>query len=170
MAGDSAGANLCAGLSLKVRDEKLKLPRLQVLIYPVVSRTEGSKSRSEYSEGFFLTESAMKYTAKPYAKDHYDFLDPFHSVILHPDHSCFSEAIVVTAEYDSLRDEGESYLAKLQKAGVKATGIRANRMIHGFGNFFSVIPTSKNNHDMGPHWRDPPTSVSMIWFLINFGH
>ena len=108
VAGDSAGGNLSAGVCLKARDMKLKLPRLQVLIYPSAGRSGASHSMSEYGQNFYLTESDMKYFGQAYLKEPSDLLSPYFSIITHPDLSGLPEAVVVTAEYDPLRDEGET--------------------------------------------------------------
>jgi acetyl esterase len=152
VAGDSAGGNLSAALCLKAKDKKLKLPRLQVLIYPSCGRSGSTRSMAEYSENFFLTESQMAYFGKAYIRKPSDVMNPYFSIITHPDLSGLPEAIVVTAEYDPLRDEGETYLARLEKAGVMATGIRAKGMIHGFASFFPVVPAAEN-------------ILTMIWSL-----
>ncbi|MCL4333390.1 MAG: alpha/beta hydrolase [Candidatus Thermoplasmatota archaeon] len=153
VAGDSAGGNLAAGVCLKARDLKLKPPRLQVLIYPSLGRSGASMSMTEYSENYYLTEKDMAFFGKAYLKQPSDILDPYFSIINHPNLSGLPEALVVTAEYDPLRDEGETYLAKLQKDGTQATGIRAKGMIHGFQNFFPVVPASKN-------------LLTMIWSFV----
>lgn len=152
VAGDSAGGNLSAGVCLKARDMKLKLPRLQVLIYPTAGRSGASHSMSEYGQNFYLTESDMKYFGQAYLKEPSDLLSPYFSIIAHPDLSGLPEAVVVTAEYDPLRDEGETYLAMMEKSGVRATGIRAKGMIHGFASFFPIVPAAEN-------------ILTMIWSL-----
>lgn len=152
VAGDSAGGNLSAGVCLKARDMKLKLPRLQVLIYPTAGRSGASHSMSEYGQNFYLTESDMKYFGQAYLKEPSDLLSPYFSIITHPDLSGLPEAVVVTAEYDPLRDEGETYLAMMEKSGVRATGIRAKGMIHGFASFFPIVPAAEN-------------ILTMIWSL-----
>lgn len=152
VAGDSAGGNLSAGVCLKARDMKLKLPRLQVLIYPSAGRSGASHSMSEYGQNFYLTESDMKYFGQAYLKEPSDLLSPYFSIIAHPDLSGLPEAVVVTAEYDPLRDEGETYLAMMEKSGVRATGIRAKGMIHGFASFFPIVPAAEN-------------ILTMIWSL-----
>lgn len=153
VAGDSAGGNIAAALCLRAKDEGLPLPRMQVLIYPSCGRSGSTASMSEYSENFFLTESQMTYFGRAYLNNTADLINPYFSIILHPDLSGLPEAIVVTAEYDPLRDEGEAYLARLWKAGVRSTGIRAKGMIHGFANFFPVIPASED-------------ILIMIWTLV----
>ena len=152
VAGDSAGGNLSAGVCLKAKDMKLKLPRLQVLIYPTAGRSGASHSMSEYGQNFYLTESDMKYFGQAYLKEPSDLLSPYFSIIAHPDLSGLPEAVVVTAEYDPLRDEGETYLAMMEKSGVRATGIRAKGMIHGFASFFPIVPAAEN-------------ILTMIWSL-----
>ena len=152
VAGDSAGGNISAGLCLKARDMKLKLPRLQVLIYPTAGRSGATYSLTEYGENFYLTEKDMKYFGQAYLKEPSDSLNPYFSIITHPDLSGLPEAVVVTAEYDPLRDEGETYLAMMQKSGVRATGIRAKGMIHGFASFFPIVPAAEN-------------LLTMIWSL-----
>ena len=152
VSGDSAGGNLSAGVCLKAKDMKLKLPRLQVLIYPSAGRSGASHSMSEYGQNFYLTESDMKYFGQAYLKEPSDLLSPYFSIITHPDLSGLPEAVVVTAEYDPLRDEGETYLAMMEKSGVRATGIRAKGMIHGFASFFPIVPAAEN-------------ILTMIWSL-----
>ena len=152
VSGDSAGGNLSAGVCLKAKDMKLKLPRLQVLIYPTAGRSGASHSMSEYGQNFYLTESDMKYFGQAYLKEPSDLLSPYFSIITHPDLSGLPEAVVVTAEYDPLRDEGETYLAMMEKSGVRATGIRAKGMIHGFASFFPIVPAAEN-------------ILTMIWSL-----
>jgi acetyl esterase len=144
VSGDSAGGNLSAGVCLKARDMKIRLPKLQILIYPSAGRSGASHSMTEYGENFFLTEKQMSYFGQAYLNDQTDLLNPYFSIISHPDLSGLPEAIVVTAEYDPLRDEGETYLSRMQKSGVRATGIRAKGMIHGFASFFPVVPAAEN--------------------------
>lgn len=144
VAGDSAGGNISAALCLRARDSNMKLPALQVLFYPSVGRSESTASMQEYSENYYLTRKMMQYFGKSYLNSPSDITNPYFSVISHNDHSGLPEAIIVTAEYDPLRDEGEAYLAKLLKAGVRATGIRAKGMIHGFATFFPVSRSAEN--------------------------
>ena len=77
VAGDSAGGNLSAALCLKAKDLHLKLPRLQVLIYPSAGRTGASHSMTEYSENLFLTESDMTYFGNAYLNDPSELLNPY---------------------------------------------------------------------------------------------
>lgn len=153
VAGDSAGGGLSAAVCLKAKDEKKELPVLQILLYPSVGMSLGTRSRVEYSERFYLTDSAILYFNKAYEREPSDELNPYFSMLLHPDLSGLPEAIVITAEYDPLRDSGEAYLAKLEKAGVRATGIRAKGMIHGFASFYFVIPAAED-------------ILTMVWSLV----
>jgi acetyl esterase len=130
VAGDSAGGNLCAGAAIAARDEGLPL-RAQLLIYPSTDFTEGDAhpSRMENAEGYFLTEIDMRWFEQHYAADPGDHRA---SVLHHPDLTGLAPAIIATAEYDPLRDEGEAYAAALEKAGVPVKLTRYPGLIHGF--------------------------------------
>ena len=123
IAGDSAGAASVA------RDEGLPL-KAQLLLYPSTDFTEDEHpSRLENAEGYLLTVEDMRWFREHYLADPDD---PRASLLHHPDLVGVAPAIVATAEYDPLRDEGEAYAAALEKAGVPTTGRRFDGLIHGF--------------------------------------
>jgi acetyl esterase len=130
VAGDSAGGNLSAGVAIAARDEGLPL-KAQLLIYPGTDFTESDAhtSRTENAEGYFLTEIDMRWFGEHYAADPADHRA---SVLHHPDLTGLAPAIVVTAQYDPLRDEGEAYAAALEEAGVPVQLTRYPGLIHGF--------------------------------------
>lgn len=144
LAGDSAGGNLSAAVCLMLRDKKLEMPKLQVLIYPAVGPDFSSESMREFSDGFFLTAEQIRWFHDMYHKEDTDVLNPYFSPLLHNDHTGLPEAIIVTGEYDPLRDQGEAYVSKLRGSGVQVTGILASGMIHGFASFLNVVPAAKN--------------------------
>ncbi len=148
VAGDSAGGNLSAVVSLMIKDRGLEKPRLQVLFYPGLGLDLFSESMREFSTGFFLTRDHLDWFGNMYLENKADILNPYFSPILHPDLTELPEAVIITGENDPLRDEGETYIAKLMSAGVPVTGIRANGMIHGFLNFTHVVPAAANIADM----------------------
>jgi acetyl esterase len=129
IAGDSAGANLSAAAAVVARDEGLPLAA-QLLIYPGTDFSETLyPSRVENAEGYFLTAEDVRWFAEQYAADPTDVRA---SVLHHPDLTGLAPAIVATAEYDPLRDEGEAYAAALQRAGVTVVARRYAGLIHGF--------------------------------------
>lgn len=71
-----------------------------------------------------------------------DFVNPYYSPAHHPKLSYLPESIVVTAEYDPLREQGETFLSQIREAGTRATGIRALGMIHGFATFSGAVPAA----------------------------
>ena len=144
IAGDSAGGNLAAAACLMIKDKNVSLPKLQVLFYPTLGPDFFTESLREYGEGYFLTSRQMNFFGNAYLKTQIDALNPYFSPILHQNHTNLPEAMVVTAEYDPLRDQGEMYLSTLYNSGVQATGIRAKGMIHGFVSFFGMVPAAEN--------------------------
>lgn len=141
--GDSAGGNLAAVTCLMLRDRKMSMPRLQVLLYPALAADLSSHSMNEFGDGYFLTREQMEWFHDCYTSKKEDNLNPYLWPIIHENHSDLPEAIIVTAEYDPLRDQGESYVSVLRSAGVEALGIRVNGMMHGFASFSSVAPAAK---------------------------
>ena len=135
VAGDSAGGNLAAVVSRLARDAGDPLPTLQWLIYPVTDMRGGSRSRSMFADGFLLTKSDMDWFQDSYLEGSgLDVSDPLVSPLLAGDLSGLPPALVTTAGFDPLRDEGEQYAAKMQEAGVTVDVRRAPGMTHAFLN------------------------------------
>lgn len=145
VSGDSAGGNLSAALCLKAIDDEYPLPKLNVMFYPVVTSDTSSESFREYSNDLILTRGMMNWFHNHYVRSHEDLMNPYFAPILSDKISMMPETIVVTAEFDPLRDQGETYVADLRRNSVKATGIRAMGMIHGFLGYF---PVSSNAHNI----------------------
>ncbi len=129
VAGDSAGANLAAGAALAFRGPAL---RCQLLVYPMLDATCSSHSYVEYSEGYGPGAEDMRRGWREYLPEGTDPRDPLVSPLFAPEVSAAAPAFVLTAEYDTLRDEGEAYARKLLEAGVKVQGRRYLGTIHGF--------------------------------------
>ena len=135
--GDSAGGNLAAATALRIRDEGGPPLLGQLLIYPVTDyHTPGTPSYSENADGYGLTRDTMVWFWDHYLSDPAKAAEPYASPLRARDLSRLPAALVVTAEYDPLRDEGEYYTAKLRAAGTAATTSRWDGMNHGF--FFWV--------------------------------
>lgn len=145
VAGDSAGANLAASLSIKSRDENLPMPDVQVLLYPSLAPDNFSRSFMEFSEGYGLTGKFIEYFGKQYMARFEDVLNPYFSPLVSESFKNLPPTILVANEYDPLRDPAETFYKKLRKDGVKAIGIRSLGMVHGFATNFEISETAKNN-------------------------
>jgi acetyl esterase len=130
--GDSAGGNLAAVVSLLARDQGGPAIRQQVLIYPATHHDFSLPSVKAYGEGFLLTAVGMEWFWKHYLRSPADALDWRASPLLAKSLAGLPPALVVTAEYDVLRDEGELYAERLQREGVPTRLVRYDTMIHGF--------------------------------------
>ncbi len=140
IAGDSAGGNMAAVTALRVRDEGGPALRGQLLIYPVTDYyTAGWPSYTENAEGYGLTRETMKWFWDHYLSDPSQGADPHAAPLRAPDLSRLPPALVVTAEYDPLRDEAEAYAARLREAGVPAKAMRFDGMNHGFLFWVGVV-------------------------------
>jgi acetyl esterase len=127
--GDSAGANLAAVAALAHRQPNL---RCQVLIYPMIDATCSSSSFAEFADGYGPATADMRRGWSEYLPDGADPRDPLASPLYARDVSGVAPAFVLTAEYDTLRDEGERYARKLLDAGNPVLAQRYPGMIHGF--------------------------------------
>jgi len=130
--GDSAGGNLAAVVAQMARDEGGPTIAFQALIYPVTDFGFGTPSYTDNAEGYLLTKASMEWFWNHYLGTHDDGKHPKASPIRHSDLSLLPPAIVITAEYDPLRDEGEAYAQKLKAAGVSVEAKRFDGQIHGF--------------------------------------
>ncbi|NMM84464.1 esterase [Rhodococcus sp. SRB_17] len=132
--GDSAGAHLAAVVALRARDDGNQVPAAQLLIYPATDFHEKAPSRATFAEGFFLTTANINFYERSFLGVNADPLNPWVSPLRAPNLSGLPPAIVVTAGFDPLRDEGESYAQKLQDNGVRVVSRRYPGFIHGFVN------------------------------------
>jgi acetyl esterase len=130
--GDSAGGNLAAVCALRARDEGAPHLALQVLVYPVCDHDSDTASYVENAEGFLLEREEMQWFFDCYAPAGVDRADWRISPLRAPDLHGVAPAVVITAEYDPLRDEGEAYAEALRAAGVAVEHKRYDGMIHGF--------------------------------------
>jgi acetyl esterase len=140
VAGDSAGGNLAAVVAQMARDLGAPPIEFQVLVYPVIDAACDTPSYTENAEGYFLEKQAMRWFWDQYLGANGDGTDPLASPSRAADLSGLPPAIVITAEYDPLRDEGEAYADALQAAGVPVTVRRYDGMIHGFVSMPMLFP------------------------------
>ncbi len=130
--GDSAGGNLAAVVTLIARDKNSPSILFQLLIYPVTDYyLPGTASYSENQEGYLLTRRDMIWYFDHYLSYKDEAQDPYVSPLKAPDLSNLPPAMVLTAEFDLLRDEGEFYAQRLQEADVPVMLKRYNGLIHG---------------------------------------
>ena len=131
--GDSAGGNLAAAVSLKARDLAGPPIVFQLLIYPVLDFAEmETESHKLFAEGYLIGGAAHEFTREVYLPNPADRRSPFASPLLADDLTGLPPALVITAEFDPLRDEGELYARKLADAGVQARATRFPGVPHAF--------------------------------------
>ena len=142
--GDSAGGNLATITAVELRDSDVDI-RFQLLIYPATDGTMSHPSIDENAEGYFLTKETMEWFFRHYLGDG-DPRGPRVSPLHLPDEALagLPPALVITAEYDPLRDEGEAYAARLADVGVEARASRYDGMIHGFFSLRDLVPEGKS--------------------------
>lgn len=134
VAGNSVGGNMTAALALMVKDRQGPRITYQVLLIPATDASVDTASYHEYGTGRFLARSFMKYGWDLYAPDAKTRDNPYVSPLRASTHELegLPPALVITAENDPLRDEGEAYARKLKDAGVSVDAVRYNGTIHDF--------------------------------------
>ncbi len=137
--GDSAGGNLAAVVALMARDRGGPAIAGQVLLYPITDYSFDTQSYKENGSGYFLTTETMKWFWKHYLATPEQGAEPYASP-LRGDLKGLPPAIVLTAEYDPLRDEANAYASKLQEAGVAVRRIACMGHVHGFLRRLDVFP------------------------------
>jgi acetyl esterase len=137
--GDSAGGNLAAVVAIAARDAGDLPIAYQLLIYPATDMRRGHPSHSANGSGYLLTTDTISYYHDHYIVDPAHDLDWRASPLLHPDLSRLPPALVLTAGFDPLRDEGFEYANRLAAAGNRATYVCFERQIHGFITMGKVI-------------------------------
>lgn len=130
--GDSAGGNLATVVSLLTRAERRRVPDLQLLIYPAVDLSEQRDSYHAFASGHVLERQAMEFFIAHYLNHPDEKYDPRVSPLLQPDLSGLPPALIFTAGFDPLRDEGAHYAQRLQEAGIAVQYRCFETLVHGF--------------------------------------
>ena len=141
--GDSAGGNLAAVVAQMARDRGGPALVYQLLVYPVTNYGYDTASYRENAEGYLLTRDAMVWFWNHYLRSAADGDNPLASPLRANDLRGLPPAMVLTAEFDPLRDEGEAYAMRLQEAGVPVTLKRYTGTIHGFFSLGAVLDQGK---------------------------
>ena len=143
--GDSAGGNLAAVVSLMARDRGEFFPKRQILLYPATNNdhTENSPFESVRTngKGYLLTSKRMVDYMALYRSSDEDLQNPYYAPIISKDLSHQPKTLIITAEFDPLRDEGEAYGRKLSEAGNIVEIHRIHDALHGF---MSLNPSFKH--------------------------
>jgi acetyl esterase len=133
VAGDSAGGNLATVVALLCRDRRGPAVRFQALAYPVTDHWQaGRASYDQYAEGYTLSREFMQWAFQHYLPDGLDRADPYVFPLRAADLSGLPPALIVTAEFDPLRDEGRAYAQRLRAAGVAVEYLHLDDQMHGF--------------------------------------
>jgi len=146
VAGDSAGGNLAAVVAIVARDRGGPAICHQLLTYPVTDMAFKSESYTSNGTGYFLTKDMMAWFGLQYVPTGHDIEDPLLSPLYHKNLSGLPPATVITAEYDPLRDEGESYAQKLRDAGVPTKLVRYDGVFHGFFSMNGAVDQADDAH------------------------
>jgi len=137
--GDSAGGNLAAVVALMARDRGGPAIAAQVLLYPITDHNYDTASYRENGSGYFMTTETMKWFWNHYLTTPEQGSEPYASP-LRAELAGLPPAIVLTAQYDPLRDEGNAYADKLKQAGVAVRRIACLGQVHGFLRRLDVFP------------------------------
>ena len=145
VAGDSAGGNLAAAVSLRAKAEKGPHIAFQLLIYPVTDAPRTTQSYKDFAAGHMLEAEGMDWFWNHYvlsagADPKHPYAAPLHAESL----AGLPPAYVVTAGFDVLRDEGKAYAEALKKAGVEVEYVNYEGMIHGFFNMQGVLDVARD--------------------------
>ena len=145
--GDSAGGNLSIAVCLRAREEGLLQPAAQILVYPATDFSQRLPSRTMFGEGFYLSKEFMDRCEVAYVEPGTDTTDPLLSPLQAKDLSGLPPALVVTAGFDPLRDEGEAFARRVSDDGGRVVLSRHAGLIHGFFNMVGVSTSARRAVD-----------------------
>lgn len=141
--GDSAGGNLAAAVSLMAKDKNGPVISYQLLVYPTLNYSFDTESYLAFEEGYLLSTKDLEWFWNHYLQDEKDGINPYASPLLAKDLSGLPPALIIVAEFDQLRDDGEAYGKRLKEAGIPTEITRYEGMIHNFYLMPAVFPQGK---------------------------
>ncbi|HEX7054793.1 MAG TPA: alpha/beta hydrolase [Burkholderiales bacterium] len=141
--GDSAGGNLAAVVALQARDAGAPPLALQLLVYPATDQRLGTASHERNARGYLLERESIEFFRRCYLPDERDYADWRASPLLAGDLRGVAPALVITAGYDPLLDEGRAYAERLRAAGVEVAYREYPDMVHGFLLMGGVLDTAR---------------------------
>jgi acetyl esterase/lipase len=144
VAGNSAGGNIATVVSLMAKEKKTPDIKFQVLMFPVTDANFNTKSYDEFADGYLVSKSLMKWFWDNYTPDPKQRKEVYASPLQATPAQLkgLPPALVITAEFDPLRDEGQAFARQLDAAGVDVTSIQYNGMVHDFAllNALNLVP------------------------------
>lgn len=144
VAGDSSGGTLAAAVSLLARDRKGPRITFQLLLYPVTDYLEPlTESYVQRGKGYSLNKDFMDWSWKNYLPESWDRNDPYLFPLRADEFRGLPRTLILTAEFDPLRDEGVAYAASLRAAGTPVEHIHMEDQMHGFAMQTHVIDTAR---------------------------
>lgn len=143
--GDSAGANLAASVAVRARDEGGPALKAMAMLYPLVTPAADTPSRRDYAQGYIIDAAAVEYFRTLYATPQ-DELDPRLALDRTPSLAGLPPALVLTNEYDMMRDEGEQFARRLAKEGVDVTAERFEGLVHIVYWMSAAVPKQADMH------------------------
>lgn len=148
--GDSAGGNLAAAVSLMAKDRGEFLPKRQILIYPATYNDHSEQSPFpsviENGTGYLLTSKRIRDYMELYIQNQKDWNHPYFAPLLAENLENQPRTLILTAEFDPLRDEGEAYGKKLRQFGNQVEIHRLKDALHGFISLPSSFPHVKRSY------------------------
>ncbi|MDQ1598368.1 MAG: hypothetical protein QOI70_1792 [Microbacteriaceae bacterium] len=145
--GDSAGGNLATAVALRARDEGGPALRMQLLVYPVTDHNFSTESYGVNGDGYLLTKDMMEWFWSHYLSKKSDGKNHLASPLRAKNLAGLPPALVITAEFDPLRDEGEAYATALTAAGVSVTHTRYPGQIHAFWQMLAIFEAASTAAD-----------------------
>ncbi|MGH3470238.1 MAG: alpha/beta hydrolase [Thermocrispum sp.] len=148
LAGDSAGGSLAAVAAQELATRPAAVPvTAQLLIYPATDFGQDYPSRKQFAAGAYLDQRALDMIARAYVVDRTVLSDPRMSPRRFERLDLLPPTVLVTAEYDPIRDQGEAYADALEAAGVPVTRQRLTGLVHGFAQFGPYVPAAQQGID-----------------------
>jgi acetyl esterase len=164
--GESSGGTIAASLTLLLRDSGAPMPTYQVLAYPLMDVADRWPSRGERGSGYTLDIEQVRWFLDHYMPPECDTVDPYLFPVACRDLSGLPPALVMTAEFDPLRDEGVAYANELARAGVTVEHLHAVDQMHGFlmmsravdraGRLVDYLADALASHRSGRGRAEPP--------------